>query len=121
MFFRLYFPFLILSAVCFAQSVDLPSRSPFSELDLATSSRIVEDAHARSAEVAFEEAQFVKRVNRVVAEWAKMAQEYNQKHALNVKNARAVSEAFRKLNAETAGRSPPRSDKASQTAHAIVM
>ena len=75
-----------------------PLRGPFSFLDLQqVLSDAEKSAKAEAAANAYYERQFVTRVNRVAAAWEKMAQEYNQKRAINVKLAREVSEAFHAL------------------------
>ena len=44
-----------------------------------------------------QEKQFVERLNRFASVWTKLAGEYNEKHAINVRLAHELSKAFRSV------------------------
>ena len=53
--------------------------------------------NAQRLEMEFRERQFVERANRFAKLWAQFALEYNQRKAIDIKRARAVSKAFHDL------------------------
>jgi hypothetical protein len=57
----------------------------------------------------YEERQFLERANQFAVLWNQLATEYTQKRAFNLKVARELSKAFRKLERTSAGPKP--SDK----------
>ena len=60
------------------------------------SQRVQAEESARK-EARRRELDFVKQANEFVQAWTRFAAEYNQRRAFNIKDARKVSEAFRKL------------------------
>lgn len=55
---------------------------------------------ARKVEAFLRERDFVDQLNRLAEVWTKFVNEYNQKHAINVKLARDLSKAFRDVEKE---------------------
>jgi len=87
-----------------------PRHSPFWYLDSqASATQAFREAQALTAQQAYREKQFLERVNRVALVWAKMAKDYNEKHALNVKLVHEVSQAFHELERGEGWIKPPKS------------
>ncbi len=59
-----------------------------------------DEMRARKTVAFLREKHFVDRLNRLGEAWIKLASEYNQKHALNVKFARELSKAFHEVEKE---------------------
>ena len=97
---------IVLALVCSGQMAvsqevrfDTPAQLAFFrflEIEAAEQQRMRE---VRAAEIdqVYREKQFLDRMNRVASIWTRMSDEYNRKHAFNMKLAREVSEAFRAL------------------------
>jgi hypothetical protein len=89
----LVLPALLLSSAP-AQDPLIGSGPPHAPYSLEERMRVEEAARwaAQSREV-----QFVEQMNQFARLWNRMAQDYNRKHAFNVKTAKELSEVFRKL------------------------
>jgi len=82
-----------------------PVRDPFFEakrrelafLELEMRHTEMDRELAVRREAQYLEAQFLARMNKVVALWSAFANDYNQKHTFNIKLAREVSKAFHDL------------------------
>jgi hypothetical protein len=70
----------------------LPWRAPDSQPPMAPDA-----GNAQRLEMEFRERQFVERANRFAKLWTQFALEYNQRKAIDIKTARAVSKAFHEL------------------------
>ena len=67
------------------------------QLDNRESQIAMQLAERRAAE--HQQREFVEKVNRFVAIWNKLVGDYNKQRTFNVKEARALSQAFRDLQA----------------------